>query len=236
MSGELVLSCCPGAGLLDSAFRDAGFTVVSGPDALFGGDIRREHYPPNVFVGVIGGPPCQTFSTASTLHGTRAVDLIPDFVRVVNECRPSFVVMENVPPARKVARVPSEWFCTILRDWDCGGETHRRRAFWTWPFMVPLPPRRQGTPTHSVMASTAKRGRSDNPFLAAKGYLAGDLPIAEYARLQGVPNIGAALEASGAGRQFAVKVLGNGVPYALGSHVANAARVWLDGARLEATA
>lgn len=229
MTGELVLSCCPGAGLLDSAFRDAGFTVVSGPDALFGGDIRREHYPSGVFAGVIGGPPCQTYSTASTLHGTKALDLIPEFVRVVMECRPSFVVMENVPPARKAARVPDEWFCTILRDWDCGGMTHRRRAFWTWPFMVPATGRRAGVPAHSVMASTAKRGRSDNPFLAAKGYLAGDLPIAEYARLQGVPEIGAALEAAGAGRAFAVKVLGNGVPYALGSHVARAARAWLDG-------
>lgn len=225
MSG-LVLSCFPGAGLLDQAFSDAGYTVVRGPDALFGGDIRHEHYPRGVFVGLIGGPPCPVFSTASALHGGGAVDLVPEFVRVFHETQPEFVVMENVPPARKLAKTPSEWFCTILRDWDCGGLTYRRRAFWTWPFMVPLPGKRPGTPEHSVMASTAKRGRSDNPFLAAKGYLAGDLPIAEYARLQGVPEIGAALEAAQAGRRFAVRVLGNGVPLALGSHVARAALSW----------
>src|SRR5689334_12026263 len=50
-----------GIGLLDMAFEDEGFTVVRGPDLLWGGDVKRFHAPSGHFVGVIGGPPCQAF-------------------------------------------------------------------------------------------------------------------------------------------------------------------------------
>jgi site-specific DNA-cytosine methylase len=60
---ELVLSLFPGIGLLDRAFEDAGFCVVRGPDLLWGGDVGRFHPPAGRFDGVIGGPPCQMFST-----------------------------------------------------------------------------------------------------------------------------------------------------------------------------
>lgn len=59
---SLVLSLFPGIGLLDRAFEEAGFTVVRGPDKIWGGDVRNFHVPAGVFAGVIGGPPCQVFS------------------------------------------------------------------------------------------------------------------------------------------------------------------------------
>jgi DNA (cytosine-5)-methyltransferase 1 len=93
---ELVLSLFPGIGLLDSAFEAEGFQVVRGPDILWGGDVHRFHVPAGVFTGVIGGPPCQTFSTASAIRGTAKLDLIPEFLRVVREAQPEWVVMENV--------------------------------------------------------------------------------------------------------------------------------------------
>lgn len=37
MSAPLVLSLFPGIGLLDMAFEEEGFTVVRGPDLLWGG-------------------------------------------------------------------------------------------------------------------------------------------------------------------------------------------------------
>jgi len=133
----LVLSLFPGIGLLEMAFEEEGFTVVRGPDVLWGGDIRRFHPPPGKFDGVIGGPPCQTFSTLANLvrakgHEPRFGNLIPEFERVVNEAHPAWFLMENVPAA-------PDPFCEHHVTWsfvldncviDCGdgyGEQQERK-------------------------------------------------------------------------------------------------------------
>lgn len=218
----LVLSLFPGIGLLDQAFEEQGFCVVRGPDILWGGDVRRFNPPPGVFEGVIGGPPCQKFSTASAIVGTGKDDLIPEFMRVVEAVGPAWVVMENVVAAAGHPAIPSHWAHLKLRDFDCGGETSRVRAFWTWPFTMIGPARAQGRPSLSVMASTHKRGGGQ--YAKDKSFLPGNLPIAEYARLQGAPEVGARLVEFKASRAFAIHVLGNGVPLAMGREVAKAVR------------
>src|SRR5688572_16058979 len=80
------------------AFEEEGFCVVRGPDLLWGGDVRNFHPPAGRFDGVIGGPPCQAFSSASGGTST-AENLIPEFERVVTEAEPGWFVMENVPQA-----------------------------------------------------------------------------------------------------------------------------------------
>jgi DNA (cytosine-5)-methyltransferase 1 len=98
--GALVLSVFPGIDVLGMGFEQEGFCVVRGPDPLFGGDVRDFHPPAGVFVGVIGGPPCQSFSQVKKLNplsGTRDGDLIPEFCRVVSEAAPRWWLMENVP-------------------------------------------------------------------------------------------------------------------------------------------
>ncbi len=98
----LVLSLFPGIGLLDRAFELEGFTVVRGPDVLWGGDIREFHPPAGKFDGVIGGPPCQVFSAMKRLNplaGEKHGNLIPEFERVVREAAPRWFLMENVPGA-----------------------------------------------------------------------------------------------------------------------------------------
>jgi DNA (cytosine-5)-methyltransferase 1 len=110
---QLVLSLFPGIGLLDMAFELEGFTVVRGPDVLWGGDVRKFHPPAGKFDGVIGGPPCQVFSAMTRLNplaGEKHGNLIPEFERCVREALPRWFVMENVPGAP----VPFE------RD-NCGG-------------------------------------------------------------------------------------------------------------------
>ncbi|MER8619202.1 DNA cytosine methyltransferase [Mesorhizobium sp. M1409] len=217
---RLVLSLFPGIGLLDKAFEQAGFCVVRGPDLLWGGDVRSFDPPRGIFDGIIGGPPCQKFSTAGAILGSERDDLIPEFVRVVEAVQPRWLVMENVPQALGHPAIPRDWFSFRLRDWDCGGHTARVRAFWTWPFMALVSPRASGQPSQSVMASTFKRGGGQ--YATDKHFLPGNLPIAEYARLQGVPEIGERLVEHKAGRAFAVHVLGNGVPLAMGRAVAEA--------------
>lgn len=117
-----------------------------------------------------------------------------------------------------------DWHPARLRDWDCGGETARKRAFWTWPFMVLDPTPRPGQAQKSVMATTWKRGKSTSQYVTDKGFLPSDLSIEEYERLQGAPGTTAALMKAGSNRALAVHLLGNGVPIAMGRYIARAVR------------
>lgn len=51
MDNFLVLSLFPGIDLLGAAFELEGFTVVRGPDPIFGGDVRAFHPPTGVSAG-----------------------------------------------------------------------------------------------------------------------------------------------------------------------------------------
>lgn len=135
MSG-LVLSLFPGIGLLDMAFEEEGFTVVRGPDLLWGGDIHRFHPPAGRFDGVIGGPPCQAFSSANAKArkglARLAPNLIPEFERCVAEARPRWALMENVrqAPPPDVAKMDMAWAEEhLLNNRWCGGVQNRVRRF-----------------------------------------------------------------------------------------------------------
>lgn len=133
MAGDLVLSIFPGIDLLGRAFEEEGFTVVRGPDALWGGDIHGWHAPPGVFAGVIGGPPCQWASRmvhmVRKVHGESAVaeNLIPEYLRIVHETAPRWWVMENAkespPPELPPYRVES----MILNNRQFGEMQNRER-------------------------------------------------------------------------------------------------------------
>jgi DNA (cytosine-5)-methyltransferase 1 len=114
-------------------FEEHGFCVVRGPDLLWGGDVRLFHPPADVFDGVIGGPPCQPFSSLAHINRHRGQtiqpDLIPEFVRVVAETQPRWFVMENVigAPLPEVAgyRVDP----SLLNDRWIGEEQSRLHRF-----------------------------------------------------------------------------------------------------------
>jgi len=128
----LVLSLFPGIGLLDRGFEEEGFCVVRGPDLLWGSDIRDFHPPPGRFDGVIGGPPCQIFSILKRLNpraGEKHGNLIPEFERVVREAAPVWFLMENVEGA-PVPSAPGYYVQSqLLRDHWVGGVTSRLRRF-----------------------------------------------------------------------------------------------------------
>lgn len=227
MSG-LVLSCFPGIGMLDHAFELEGFTVVRGPDPLWGGDIRDFHPPAGVFDGVIGGPPCQAFSQLRHMveaNGYQtAPNLIPEYVRVVLEAKPAWWVMENVPAAPEPElegcrsfELDNHWF---------GKTPQTRRRRWSsnlrlrvaTPALVPIEKEtavcastRKATPV--AMGSGGKRKATANGELRS---------IADACRLQGLPEDfldGAPFTQSG--KQ---KVIGNGVPIPMGRAIARAVR------------
>ena len=138
---QLVLSLFPGIGLLDRGFEDEGFTVVRGPDLLWGGDVKKFHVPAGRFDGVIGGPPCQAFSTLRHLvlaTGKKLADnLIPEYERICREASPHWFVMENVPAAPepvvggylvKSILLNNRW-CPAEPDGSVGAEQNRERRF-----------------------------------------------------------------------------------------------------------
>jgi DNA (cytosine-5)-methyltransferase 1 len=132
---HLILSIFPGIDLLGRAFEQEwpDACLVRGPDLLWGGDIKTFHPPAGRFDGIIGGSPCQAFSTLVNLviatGHEPAEDLIPEFVRCVAEAQPSWWLHENT------YRAPCPWLpgyaidAPIFDNRWIGGEQARKHRF-----------------------------------------------------------------------------------------------------------
>ena len=233
----LVLSLFPGIGLLDKAFEDEGFCVVRGPDLLWGGDVRSFSPPAGKFEGVIGGPPCQAFSRLRHIVEAngykRAANLIPEFERILDEAKPRWFLMENVPDAPR-PEVSGYGIKTImLRDVWVGGETNRLRAF-SFGASFQLPARfdvetlalHRPDPERAVTCDTRQVPIAIGGSGKIKG-LGGALPRSGKAE-----SIGTMLELQGLPADFfgdapftasgMKKMVGNGVPLPMGRAVAKA--------------
>ncbi len=107
-----------GAGGMSLGFKEAGFNLLLDVEKEeyaaktleynfleakhFHGDIKnfnpKKHIKEEEVDIVIGGPPCQGFSIAGERNEKDERNLLfEEFIRVVSELNPSFVVMENVP-------------------------------------------------------------------------------------------------------------------------------------------
>jgi DNA (cytosine-5)-methyltransferase 1 len=130
MNAPLILSLFPGIDMLGSGFERAGFTVLRGPDKITGGDIRAFHAPRSVFLGVVGGSPCQDFSDMRRSVPTgEGMELLDHFARCVEEAAPEWFLLENVRkvpaitvPGYTVQRLP-------VRASEFGAKQHRQRIF-----------------------------------------------------------------------------------------------------------
>jgi DNA (cytosine-5)-methyltransferase 1 len=242
---QLVLSLFPGIGLLDMAFEEAGFCVVRGPDLLWGGDVREFHPPAGKFFGVIGGPPCQAFSRLRHIveaNGYKtAPNLIPEFNRIIEEAKPDWFLMENVPEAPLPAP-RGRWSvaAVMVRDVWVGGETERQRRFTFGRsgfggadgFFVETLALHRPDPARAVTCDTRQVPVAIGGSGKRKGQ-GGALPrsgkaesIDTMAELQGVPSeFVARLREHGAFTSEAIKRgIGNGVPLAMGRAVAAAVK------------
>lgn len=206
---RLVLSLFPGVGLLDAQFEAEGFCVVRGPDPVWGGDIRRFAPPGRVFQGIIGGPPCQDFSSARRTAPTgEGVELLAEFARVVDAAGPDWWLCENVP---RVPDVVAAGYLVQRLDidqaWYSGVSRLRHVQFG----------RRDGASIGPLEIPRGDRCKDPEP-----GAMASDgRSFSDLCRLQGLPDGFNLPGFTDKGRKRAV---GNGVPCVLGRVLAQAVR------------
>lgn len=217
----LVLSLFPGIGLFDLAFEEQGFCVVRGPDVLWGGDVRRFHPPAGRFEGVIGGPPCQGFSTASQLTpGWKGENLIPEFERCVFEAQPTWFVMENVrhaPLPAVVGYVVED----VLVNNRCFGERQNRVRRFSFGTRDGRRLAIDGVTLfeHPEFARCAMASEGSTGYCNHKGY-SPRRPWPEFCELQGLPPD--YLDKSPFTLTAKYRVVGNGVPLPMGRAIARA--------------
>lgn len=134
-----IISLFSGAGGLDKGFHNAGFkTIIANefdakicptfranfPDTeLIEGDIRDidEHIFPEKVCGIIGGPPCQSWSEAGSLKGIEDArgQLFYEYIRILKAVQPLFFVAENV--SGMLAQRHSEAVKGFMRLFDDAG-------------------------------------------------------------------------------------------------------------------
>jgi DNA (cytosine-5)-methyltransferase 1 len=233
----LVLSLFPGIGLLDQGFEEEGFCVVRGPDLLWGGDVRSFRPPAGKFAGVIGGPPCQAHSTYVHLNRARgnkvAEDLVPEYLRCVGLAQPDWWLMENVSGIGSVDLAGYVVTRQVVDARWLGMEQQRMRVFQfgtrsgakldLGPSLVALEAFHKET---TCLAAEGAAGVIGHEKMKASGKsVATYKPRRSFERfceLQGLP---ADFLADAPFTQAAkYKVVGNGVPLAMGRAIAKAVK------------
>ena len=133
-----LISLFSGAGGLDLGFEQAGFEIAMANEydktiwatyeanhtaPLIKGDLRKikETDFPDEIDGIIGGPPCQSWSEAGSLRGIEddRGQLFYDYIRILKNKQPKFFLAENV--SGMLSNRHSDAVQNIIKTFeDCG--------------------------------------------------------------------------------------------------------------------
>lgn len=150
-----LISLFSGAGGLDRGFHNAGFHTNTAnefdskicptfranfPDVnLIEGDIRLldSSIFPKSITGIIGGPPCQSWSEGGALRGIEDPrgQLFYDYIRILKDTQPLFFVAENV--SGMLAKRNSVAVTSFLRMFDEAGYNVSMRMLNANDYEVP---------------------------------------------------------------------------------------------------
>lgn len=134
-----LISLFSGAGGLDKGFEKAGFTTVVANEfdskicptfrsnfpstRLIEGDIRSldEDVFPTHTVGIIGGPPCQSWSEGGSQRGIEDArgKLFYEYIRILKTVKPLFFLAENV--SGMLAKRHTEAVAKIMQQFNDAG-------------------------------------------------------------------------------------------------------------------
>lgn len=148
-----IVSLFSGAGGMDLGFKKAGFDIIWANEYdntiwetyvanhrahLDPRDIReiRSCEIPNCD-GIIGGPPCQSWSEAGALRGIKDArgQLFYDFIRILKEKQPKFFVAENV--SGMLADIHREAVKNIINFFEDAGYTVNLKLLNASDYNVP---------------------------------------------------------------------------------------------------
>lgn len=215
---QLVLSACTGAGLLDTAFKQEGFCVVSAGDIIYNidGDIRNFKSVPNKFNGVIAGTRCQDFSKKNRKEIDKlncySFDMLQEFKRVVLESDCDWALLENVAETPDLhIEDYSYQRIDINQSWYEPVNRLRHIQFYS----------KNGLYLHfDRVTDPGKKQKCDSAALASD-----NRTFKELLKLQGLPQTIDFPDFSVRGKK---KLIGNGVPLSIGRVLARSVKSVID--------
>lgn len=150
-----IISLFAGAGGLDKGFENAGFNIVVANEfdkKIW--DTYEFNHPntylekrsitevdandlPNNISGIIGGPPCQSWSLAGAMRGIEDSrgKLFFDYLRILREKQPKFFMAENVPGMISSRHIDT--FNNILKNFEACGYKISYSLLNAWDYGVP---------------------------------------------------------------------------------------------------
>lgn len=209
--------------------------MVRGPDVIWGGDVRRFHPPSGKFDGVIGGPPCQSFSGFANLQRAQGREpsfgnLVPEYERVVAESQPLWFLMENVALA-PVPVVAGYSVVARLFNNRWTGESQNRERRFSFGLRGSAAPAFHITgatfesPDWKAAVTSAHGGARKTHSSKVTGGKITRYSLPDACELQGLPRD--YLDHCSFTQQGALKAVANGVPLPMGRAVARAVKAAL---------
>lgn len=191
-----------GAGGFDAGFAMAGMERTWEVELTRGRDIHKESAETISATDLVcGGPPCQATSHAAAFHGKRTgISLWPEMLRIVDELRPCWVVVEQPKGGRHI--ILQAALDLQLLGYGCAGRiidsrhwVPQTRSRWflvarlgiagmaLWDLLYPDSERMEGRQPGAEASSEGREEEDQEPRRVYAGECPDCLPSGVYSRI-----------------------------------------------------